>query len=317
MKPEHAEIWRLLCDLADRGLIICPVCQPNYLEMLKLEPDSRLVVARAMDKLSLGIAIQPPQVLTGLEISYWAWKNLFGEATLAPIDNFVFTPIAFVFEQFHLTDTPFRPAEELVLQKALLDVFAALTLEDISLMANDWPASGDDDTEFQKKQTIQAASHRSAFNTFEEAYAIELDGVADLHEEYLQGFGQLLWDRGKRSINDSPADSPKMLTRELTAILIAGLKMGRIKTEIPTLHIDTSIHATIRYTRQKFCKGDLWDFRHAVAALGYCDAFFTDHRLANLLKSKPPELAKQYSCTIISKDEQIIEFLQEIGTLKK
>lgn len=312
-KSEHVEIWRLLCDLSDRGHIVCPICQPNYLEMLKLNSDSRRVVAAAMDKLSLSVAIQPPLELSKLEISHWAWTSLFGEKSLGPIENFVFTPIAFVFEEMHIANTAFSQSEELVIQKAFLDVEAAMTLEDFALMTEGEPASGEDDTEFQKMQTLQAKKHRSTFNTYEEVYAIELDGIADLHEEMLQEFGQQLWNQGKRTILDEPATSPNLLTRDLTALLFAGLKTGRIKTEIPSIHILASLHAAIRHTRQNFQPGDLWDFPHAVAAVGYCDAFFTDRRLAHLLKSKPPNLAQQYSCATFGDDQEIIEFLQGIG----
>jgi hypothetical protein len=312
-KPEHAEIWRLLSVLFERGLVVCPVCQPNFLETLKLESDSRLVVTDAMDRLSLGVAIQPPQELTKLEISYWTWTKLFGEESLGPIQTFAFMPAAFVLEELHIANTAFPPSAELMLQKAFLDVDAAMTLRDIALMTEHRPASGDNDAEFQKLQNFHAKRNRTVFETFEQVYAIELDGIADLHEETLQGFGQQLWERGRRAIFDEPAESPEVLTRNLTALLIAGLKLGRISTEIPSLHIDTSLHAAIRFKRQKFSKGDLWDFRHAVAALGYCDAFFTDRRLANLLKSKPPDLGRQYPCAILSDDQEIIDFLQEIG----
>jgi hypothetical protein len=201
----------------------------------------------------------------------------------------------------------------LALQKAMLDVFAAQKFEDLALSLEQLPASGDDDSKFQKWQTQNAVRHRFTFRTFKEVYAIELNGIADLHEERLQDFGRLLWAQGNRQILDGPAESPKSLTRDLTAVLIAGLKGGRLSVEIPSIHIHTSIHAAIRYKRQKFRKGDTWDFQHAATALGHCQAFFTDRRLANLLEAKPPSLDQQYRCKIFSDDQEIIEFLRGIG----
>jgi hypothetical protein len=311
-KREHTQIWEMLCDLSDGGKIVCPIGQPVFRETLKLERGSRMVVARAIDRLCHGVAIQAPRELAVIEISHWTWKHLLHDDTLPSASHFAFTPAAFVFGDPPI-DLPFPGSDALAMKKAILDFNASFSLEDLMQLA-DWPRLDDDDSAFQAQQTLDAKLHQSDFSSYKEVYALELRGIADLFEADLQEFVHDLWNRGMRVNVCGLPCSPEDMTREVVAIIVAGMLLGRVTTEIPTLHIRAAIHAAIRWRRQqKYVKGDRLDFQHATVALGYCDAFLTDRRLENILRLKPPDLARQYHCEVISDDARVLDYLHRLS----
>ncbi len=57
---------------------------------------------------------------------------------------------------------------------------------------------------------------------------------------------------------------------------------------------------------------DIINFFHASAALPYCDAFFTDNPLKNILKSGNFDSAHQFSCEIFSGENEVLKYLDGI-----
>jgi len=82
---------------------------------------------------------------------------------------------------------------------------------------------------------------------------------------------------------------------------------------MPTIHILSALYAAVIWDKQqRFQDNDFYDFRHATAALPYCDYFFTEKRLAHLLTQNLLGLDKFYQCTVKSKEKEAISYLQEL-----
>ena len=83
------------------------------------------------------------------------------------------------------------------------------------------------------------------------------------------------------------------------------------KATLRTLHIETSIYAALRWNKgQKFKANDFFDIQHAGAAVGYCDAFFTERSLANVLTRSDLGLDILYGCTVVSNPEAALKYIQ-------
>ena len=68
-----------------------------------------------------------------------------------------------------------------------------------------------------------------------------------------------------------------------------------------------------KWDKKRKIKGnDIIDFFHASAALPYCEAFFTDNPLKNILKSGNFNSAHQFSCEIFSGEDGVLNYLNEI-----
>ena len=311
-KPEHVEILQALYDLVDQRIALCPVFYSVFAETMKLRHESRLVVARLIDRLSLGVAVQEPRNLALKELSHFTWTRLLGDTTSAPMAHYVFLPVAHLVGEQHPVNTGFKPEDELVLQKGFYEFMSTVTMEEVMQLLRDREPVREDDSEFQSRQNVAAARNRHRFRTFKEAFAIELDGVADIWEGETRAFVSELFERGHRiAVEVSPSSAVEM-TRNLIAIVFGGLKLGRITTELPSIHIPTGIHAAIRHRRQKYVKGDLHDFAHATTALGYCDAFLTETRLANLLTQRPLQYDQIYQCRVMSEEREVLAYLREL-----
>lgn len=84
-----------------------------------------------------------------------------------------------------------------------------------------------------------------------------------------------------------------------------------------SLYIGAMLHAAIRSeTKRKIKPNDVYDFRHAAAALPHCCAFFTDGPLAKLITSGHMKLDRLYDCTVVATPAEAIAVLGDlvIGT---
>ena len=59
------------------------------------------------------------------------------------------------------------------------------------------------------------------------------------------------------------------------------------------------MHAALRWNRtQKLNANDIFDFHHAGAALGYCDALLTDGPMHTLLMQRHLAIERDFSCRV-------------------
>ena len=62
--------------------------------------------------------------------------------------------------------------------------------------------------------------------------------------------------------------------------------------------------------RQKLDANDLFDFHHAEAALGYCDAFLTDGPMHSLLMQRHLGIESGFTCRVISSIEAAADWVR-------
>jgi hypothetical protein len=93
------------------------------------------------------------------------------------------------------------------------------------------------------------------------------------------------------------------------------MKTDHGKATLRTLHINTCLHAAMRWNKgQKFKANDFFDYQHAAAAVGYCDAFFTERTLCSVLTRGDFALDKLYACTVVSTPEAALRYVRLFGT---
>lgn len=114
-----------------------------------------------------------------------------------------------------------------------------------------------------------------------------------------------------KKIEDTDTQS-KDLTQGVSNLIFQAYKLGKLSTEFPQLHINSGIHAAIRYKNHTYNKGDFYDHLNASVALPYCDLFLTERVMGNLLTDKLLEYDKVYNCQVLWKDEEILEILKKL-----
>ena len=111
------------------------------------------------------------------------------------------------------------------------------------------------------------------------------------------------------------ADSRDALESERWGVnlIYHAYRLKKLTTQFPALHIFAGIHAAVRFRTQPHKKGDNWDHLHAHAALGYCNAFFTEKNLGNLLSSPPLRYAAAYGCRVLWKEDDVLSYLRSLS----
>lgn len=76
------------------------------------------------------------------------------------------------------------------------------------------------------------------------------------------------------------------------------------------LHIKSLLHAAVRRNKKQALKpNDLFDFDHAVTAIGYCDGFFTDGPLWLMLSRRDLGLKEDFGCCVSSDVDECLRYL--------
>jgi hypothetical protein len=310
------EIWHQLKVAVDSGRIWCPVFASVYCETKKQAPHLRIETARVIDRLSGGISIRHSEQRVMIEFSHWVWTTLLGDQTLAHPHSYAWTSIGSILGEAVPYEAGFDNDMELATQKSWIDLQNTLSLEDYFQSFNEQgvPPSNDNDSAFQLFQTHMSRRTKPYHNTFGDVFDIELRGLLELIDDKICALAKDIYSQGRFvTLNEQSQINCKTLSANLVALALSGLKMNRVDTELPFLHISANIYALARHIGQPFKKGDTHDFQHAAAALPYCEAFFTEKRMANLLKREPSCLDKVYECTVLNKRDAIIEYLKTIN----
>lgn len=311
------EIWHQLKLAVDSGRIWCPAYASVYSETMKQNPSRRVDTARIIDRLSGGIAIRHSGQRSMIEFSHWVWTSLLGDQTLGPLHQYVWTSTGSILGEAIPLETGFGSRVDRAIQKSWVDLQHTLSLEECFTIYFEQgvPASLDDDSAFQLYKTLMSKRTKSVHNTFEYVFEAELRGMLDVISDNVILFAQDLVKQGKFvSLGDNCDDmSVSELAANLNAIAHSGLRLGRVTTGLPYLHISASIHALVRRIGQPYQKGDTHDFQHAASALPYCEAFFTEKKLANLLRRDPVYLDKIYGCAVLNNRDEIVNYLEEIN----
>jgi len=95
-------------------------------------------------------------------------------------------------------------------------------------------------------------------------------------------------------------------------LLYHAFKTPKGKNTLRSLHIHASIHASMRWDKQrKFKPNDYYDFEHAVAALSYCDAFLTEGPLHDLITRPQISLEAVNECRVFSDVQAAADYIRE------
>ena len=118
------------------------------------------------------------------------------------------------------------------------------------------------------------AEHQHENKSFKQLFLSELWGVLDLYKPYFEDIMAYIYeqDTGQRP---SAEETAKQEAGRLVANMIyEAFRRNKLTTELPSLWLGAGLHAAVRWDRRrKYKANDMPDFRHAVAAIPYCDVF--------------------------------------------
>jgi hypothetical protein len=293
------------------GAAICPLSDGAILELFKQsDPHTRRSTGVLMDELSLGITLIEPQMRIGTEISHLI-HDKSGRGPLDDLDDLVWCKVAYALGYVHPITDWIEPNVMLAIQKGTFDETWEMTLCHMieALGDSPMPAYLDFDTLAEELNAGNEA-HAHELRSFSQAYRAEVRGIVDLTghlvPEIIHSIGQ------KEGV--IPPDAPFIpdqanlnFSKNLLATI---LEKNKARRELRSVHIQASLHASHRWDKgRKFDSHDLIDFAHATAALGYCDAFFTELPLKTMLEQKHIDLASLYDRTVCASMREATDFV--------
>ncbi len=267
-----------------------------------------------MDELSTGISVQPYNVLIQSELLHFLYSTRKAPADVYPVKYFAWTYAANIFghmsPQFKLLDDDTNKA----IQKSWFAFMSTIKFSDYLKTWNMSPETvPKPPSDYYDRQNRDCELHRDDFQTFDQAFLIELKGALDFDKAFLNDaiiyFAQKQFGVDEETIR---AEIKNTGGNTLAPVIYEAFRLKKLTTQLSCFRIPVGIHAAIRHSRQKHKPGDQHDHLHARSALPFCDLFLTEKNLCHLLCAPPLEYDKLYYCRVVWKPEDAIKALDEV-----
>jgi len=252
------------------------------------------------------------------EILHFFHRYTHDAEDLHPLKHLTWTKICYSIGTYLPKNTAFSSEDELVMQKAFFDQMWNTTLSELCELTgydvvNNIPRILD----LSSLLNTDAEIERSKKLTFKRIFISEVYYMAKYIEPDLKEAMEYMYEK----------ETGKSLTKEekevanndnnLVNVVCNIFRLGKEDTNFPTIKVGAGIHATIIMDKKRsFVANDYYDFRHAQAALPYCDYFFTEKNLKHLLTMNSLSYDKEYHCKIASKPRDALKLLSEIKANK-
>lgn len=299
---EH-ELLHFLRLGVSTGKLICPISSSMFFELMKqpFGPNRRQATAQLIDELSLGVTAINSKQLLGTEIyRFFLSKCRGGNATHA-MQELLWTKVAYVLGDHYLVIPGLSAEEQLPIQRYIYDYLWECPLTEIVEMIGETGMQGDEYRKLSEETNAQNLLHRHELKSFERAYDIELRGAIELAGEI---GADIVAELASKDAGQALSFTQKDRSRIVNAccnILYESMKIAEHRDALRTLHIGTSLHASMRWDKErKFKPNDYYDLEHATIALAYCDAFLTERPLHVLVTRPQVDLEQVNGCRVIS-----------------
>lgn len=294
------ELLGNLRKLVAVGKVFCPLSESTFAELLKQsDGQTRRATAEIIDELSLGIALIPFEHRVGMELRAFIYGQCRDLGAPEP-QGLPWTKLSYVLGVMHPHETAFDAGTELAIQKAFFDHLWSLSLSEMVDTLGGKAMPPDPHPRLGEQLNAGNAKHAGDLRSFQQTYAIEARGAAEV---YAPMSVEIARDLQKLITGTSPSSADRAAEAEAvriwTNMLLAALKQEKFKGILPSLHINTCLHASVRWNKsQQFEANDFEDFRHACSALAYCDLFLTERRLRAMVTANHLALDCRYDCKV-------------------
>jgi hypothetical protein len=288
-----------------QGGLICPISDTLFVELLRQSDlRTRSATAELIDEFSTGVSLIPDEERFNLEVETLVLRRL-GQS-VQPIEHRVWSRVAFVLGIPHTHPHPGRTAD--AVEIGFFDYLWDLPLVRVLAVIGDRvppdPMFGQQAKLLNEGNAEQSTELRS----FQQAYRDELAGALDLAIPQMQRTLETVY---RSTGSNEPANWTDDHLRKMHAVLVAVARTPEGRMALRSAHLAASMHAATRWSKTKrLTAHDLPDFLHAGAAIGYCDAFFTDGPTKHLLDQKNLGIHDDFSCATAADDALALKWLR-------
>lgn len=293
----------------DSGKFFFPITSDLIGEFSKQSPERLTQTMLLVDQLSLGVAMVPHHERTTIEMESFI-ARAFPDHPPAPRPLWTSSAFALGYADIcpqgvegndailvACAEKAWMTPPSILAKKVSPEVFAAKSKsEQMAQYLNE-----------------QEALHTHEIDSHATALRIEVAGAASMiigiaAPEYRR----IAATAGQAQEADNIKNSIRV-GREIAGMIAQALERDEHRRAFGSLYVPAMLHAAVRSeTNRKIKPNDVYDFRHAAAALPYCRAFLTDGPLRSLITSGHVCLDKLYNCEIVSTPREAIELISRL-----
>jgi hypothetical protein len=312
-KPVHAKLLEAMLRGVAEGRFICPITEAVFFEVDRQgNTERRMQTIRMIDRLSNGIVIKNSSDRALCEITdFFEAAIVRQELPTVPCRRVWMRPYSFL-------GTPrvsgWGVAEDLAINKAFLSYAWTRSIEEL---LTDTPVPDDDHDDALRANAVhiteQSAKHASEMKSFEQVFVDEVGGLVDAHRAEICHAFRPHATAMLRSIGAGGHD-PASLEKHGLDLAYSAAAAPKPHRALPLIRIMAGLHAFIRWQRQRaYTFNDIFDLRHAAAAIPYCDAFLTERFMKSACTSSLLDFGTAYGTQIIADEEEAIEAVSRLG----
>lgn len=308
--PRSKELLHGLVRAVQEGRRICPISDALFLELLKqTDLHTRTATAELIDELSCGVTLIPHQTRIATEIAHFLYAST-GHTTYA-LETLVWSKLVNVLGVYHPIANIFSANEQALIQKAFFDHMWRLSLAQMVEIIGEGAIPECSYSAITEHLNQANTAHAQEMINFAQVYRDEVYGALDVASPIaFDILGKMAVGQGGYPAAPTWGEREAAI-REILRFLRAAIEKPHVKRALRTLHIEACLHAALRWNKtQKLDANDLYDFKHAAAALGYCDFFLTDSAMHTLLTQEHLATRHESLCRIGSSMEEAVVWLQ-------
>lgn len=301
--PVCLELLSVLREGVADGRLVCPISEAVFLELMKQkrEEGRRRATALLIDELSLGVTLMRSDARIGTEVHSFLLTALGKGADLHPMQDLVWTSVAYICGETHPTFPWLDATTELSLQKSFADHMWTASLADMLARGGDRDEPEEPFSALSQETNAERDKYAHEIVSFSGAYKIELAGGLDAAGAIL---ADVMCAHAEKHGHAPPlpGSAAWLETRDrMQKLVFHSLARKKDKLHLlRTLHISTALHAALRMDKpRRFKPNDFLDFQHATSALAYCDYFFTEGPLRELVSQRNLGFSV-FGCRVVS-----------------
>lgn len=294
-------LLEMLRRCVEIGACICPISESIFLELLKQHDlCTRRKTALLIDELSQGVTLVPVHQRIAQEIVGFLAAHIETGAVY-PVNALVWSKVSYILGVTHPTHTGLSQSDELAAQKAFFDFMWQLSLANVLDCLDDAePPAADFDGLAGRINELNIRNSKEV-RSFKGLYLDEFRGGLSLFMNIPRKYFQDAYERQTGKTHSSSAEEDGAHEAELLTFFGNLIAKKDVALLLPTLHIDALCNAAVRWDKaRRLRSNDFYDFRHACAAIPYCDLFLTERPLRTLLRQRHLELQSDFNCEVIS-----------------
>lgn len=312
-----SELLSRIEELVKAGKAICPLNADVFFEVFKQNDRHTLQASvELMDDLSCGICLLPLTERIPAEVFHFMEANRKGTDKVFRLDELMWTKAAYIIGFVTPSFSEMSDQDSLRIQKEFADDLWTIRLKDmLRTMSVDKAASKrfafpDISSELNEGKMSSLDEHKS----FKSLFLCEVQGMLDVHKPEFASLMRYLYERdtGKAltQVEAANDDSGQLIAN----LIYHAFRLNKVERDaLPSIRIGAALHSALRWDRNRNYKSnDLFDFRHAEAALSYCDYFFTEKSLCHLVQNRNMKLSETFECQVHHRAEDALTSLSSI-----